>query len=125
MGLRTLCKALLSVLATLCAFGTYSVAQTKNERAYRVLVAVVSGNGNFCISEYFWIREGNGKFRLFDLNNKKELWSLPMRDDGSVSGEARIPFGHAWKVAVPPGDKPRSFTVVNLSQACNYRIDPM
>lgn len=100
-------------------------AQASTEQAYKVVLQVVSGNSNFCVSEYFWIREGNGKFRLFDLNNRKELWSLPMGADGAVRGEARIPFGHLWRVTVPAGDKPRSFTVINLNQACNYRVDPM
>lgn len=100
-------------------------AQASTEQAYKVVLQVVSGNGNFCISEYFWIREGNGKFRLFDSNNKKELWSLPRGADGAVRGDARIPFGHTWRVTVPAGDKPRSFTAINLVHACNYRIDPM
>lgn len=117
-------KSLLVLIAALCGGGVHSHAQA-SERIYKVNLWVESGNGNFCVSERFWIREGNGKFRFFDLNNNKELASLPMGADGSVSGEARIPHGSPWRVTVPAGDKPRSFVVIDLRQACRYRVDPM
>lgn len=115
--------ATIVAVAALCGVGLRAQAQG-GERAYKVIVTVVSGNSNFCVSEHFWVRESGGKFRLFDLNNKKELWALPMAADGSVNGEARIPFGHMWRLNVPPGSGPRAWTAINLSQACNYRIVP-
>jgi hypothetical protein len=105
--------------------GTQACAQ---ERSWRVYLKLISGqNAPYCIlGGQYWVREGNEKFRMFSPDNRIELWSLPMAPDGSVAGETKnVSLNRPIRVSVAAGADPRAFDVLDLAQACRYRMEPM
>lgn len=120
-------KYLAIVLGLLVALlGAQAYAQPA-ERSWRVYLKIISGQNNWCIfGGHFWAREGDGKFKMFNPENRVELWSLPMAADGSVAGETKFPGSNRpIRVTIPAGSNPRAFDILDLSMACRYRMEPM
>ena len=116
-------------LAVLClAGGLLGVsAQAQAPGHWRVYLGLVSGPIGYCTgAAHLWVRETNGKFSLFDARNKAESWTLPMAADGSIAAaETRDDLNRRpVRVTVPAGSGPRPFDILDLNQACRYRMEP-
>lgn len=109
-----------------CLLGVSAQAQTPGQ--WRVSMALLSGPGNYCQDgANLWVREAEGKFRLFDARNRFEGWSLPMAADGSITAlevQDALRANRKVRVTVPPGNGPRPFDMLELGQACRYRMSP-
>jgi hypothetical protein len=115
------------VLALLVGLlGAQAYAQP-TERSWRVYMKHIGGPITYCVSGgHYWIREGNGRFSMFDSDSKVELWTLPMAADGSVAGETKNSHSkRPIRVTVAVGADPRAFDTLDLSLACRYRWEPM
>jgi hypothetical protein len=96
------------------------------QQHWKVMWILLSGNNHCPTNDMGWIREGDGKFRFFDVHNRKELWAATQAPDGSVNTELRhgrtnVPY----RVTVPAGDKPRAFQFLDLSKGCRIKMEPM
>ena len=102
-------------------------AQAQAPGHWRVYLSLTSGPIGYCTSvAHLWVRESNGKFSLFDARNKAESWTVPMAPDGSIAAaETRDDLNRRpVRVTVPPGSGPGNFDILDLSQACRYRMEP-
>lgn len=120
-------KSLAVVLALLVGLLGPLAHADQAERSWRVYLKLTSGQNNFCIfGGHFWAREGKGIFKMFNPENRVELFSLPMAADGSVAGEIKFPGSNRpWRVTIPAGSAPREFDILDLAYACRYRMQPM
>lgn len=109
-----------------CLLGASAQAQAPGH--WRVYMSLHGGPATFCQDvAHLWVREGDGKFHLFDARNRFEGWSLPMAADGSITAlEVRdgLRGNKQVRVTVPPGSGPRSFAVLELGYACRYHFEP-
>ncbi|MCX7361586.1 MAG: hypothetical protein NTV97_06915 [Alphaproteobacteria bacterium] len=117
-------------LAALCVAGCLlgASAQAQAPGQWRVYMSLQGGPATFCQDvAHLWVRESDGKFRLFDARNKFEGWSLPMAPDGSIKAvEVRdgLRGNKQVRVTIPAGTGPRSFDVLELGYACRYHFEP-
>ena len=79
---------------------------------------------------HLWVREGDGKFSLYGTANKHAGFTVPMAADGSVGTVETRDIGvvsqpRSYRITVPPGNGPRAFDLLDLVQACQYRMVPL
>ena len=119
-------RALAAVAFTLAFGGGASFAQEKLLQ-WRVSIQQTAGQSSTgCTGGMAWVREGNGKFGLWNNDNHIELWTLAQSPDGAARGTAYSSYSKSTlrlDIAGPVG--PREFEIVNETKACRFKVTPL